>query len=187
MLITFCADQSVCCNYPNPKCCSQGKGVWIDDGIVVTTMPAPTSQSLTTLSAPSASATISRSPNSTPPSFKLALEITLPILTFVLLSLCLCLCCRRSSSKRPASPSQVLPPQQQQQQQEQQEQQEQEQEQEQPDTTIEIEGAGLYEMDTAGRESGATKEGELRATVASWVRWRKWGHWFWTKSRAKGV
>jgi hypothetical protein len=68
----------------------------------------------------------------------------------------------------------MLPPQQQQQQQ-------------QPDTTTEIEGLGLYEMDTAGRESGATREGELQATVASWMRWRKLGLWFWTKSRARGV
>jgi hypothetical protein len=174
MLITFCADQSVCCNYPNLKCCNKGEGVWIDDGIVVTTMPAPTSQSLTTLSPPSASPTISRSPNSTQPSFRLALEITLPLLTFVLIFLCLCLCRRRSSSKRSASPSHVLPPQQQQQQQP-------------PDTTTEIEGAGLYEMSTAGRESGATREGELQTTVASWVRWRKLGLWFWPKSRARGV
>jgi hypothetical protein len=175
MLVTFCADQSVCCNYPNFKCCNRGGGVWIDDGIIVTTMPAPTSQSLTILSPPSASTTISRSPNPTSSSFRLALEITLPLLTFVLLSLCLCLCRRRSSSKRSASPSRVLPPQQQQQQ------------QQPPDTTTEIEGSGLYEMDTAARESGATREGESQATVASWVRWRKLGLWFWTKSRTRGV
>lgn len=91
MLLTFCADQSICCNYPNPNCCAQGGGVWIQDGTVVTTSPVPTSPSSSSSPPPSSTTSPSPSPTSTSSnSYKLALEISLPILTFVFLfSICL--------------------------------------------------------------------------------------------------
>lgn len=37
--ITFCPDQSVCCGVDNTSCCANGRGVWIQDGQVISSRP----------------------------------------------------------------------------------------------------------------------------------------------------
>ena len=54
--ITFCPDLSVCCGANNITCCNNGRGVWIQEGQVISSRPTlspssrPTSSSTTTSS-----------------------------------------------------------------------------------------------------------------------------------------
>lgn len=149
MLITFCADQSLCCNYPNQKCCSQGGGVWIQDGAIVTTSPSPASQ---TSHSPSNSTS---TPTSTPASnpYKLALEISLPVLFFVfLLSLSFYFYIHRTAHKRSISPLQ-----------------ENLQEESQPQGEI----GDLHEMDATPSDEVSGNAREMEADVTTRIGWRR--------------
>ncbi|KAI9768418.1 MAG: hypothetical protein M1839_004115 [Geoglossum umbratile] len=81
VLVTECEDQSVCCDYPNPTCCSQGKGSWIVAGgqAVGTRPPTPPTPG-------SQYSVIPRtgSPHHKPSPLVLALAITLPVLSALL-------------------------------------------------------------------------------------------------------
>ncbi|KAH0559214.1 hypothetical protein GP486_004271 [Trichoglossum hirsutum] len=78
VLVTFCPSEEVCCDYPNPSCCAQGKGYWIINGEVSTTRPASSG------STAGAQGTHS---SHRPPALVLALAIALPILFSTLLAL----------------------------------------------------------------------------------------------------
>jgi hypothetical protein len=147
MLLTFCADLSICCNYPNPECCADHGGVWIQDGMIVTTSPALALPPLSTSPPPSSTTGPTSTPTPTPPSnsYILALEISLPVL-FSILLFTLCLYLYRRAAKPSLSPSPGPP-----------------QGQSQPQGEID----GMHEMDSAplGGELENTRETEARATA----------------------